>query len=734
MDRTQLLGIFTYQDVVRLVTSGMDLSRAKMAQVMTQQVVTLTQSNSQDIFTALSLLHQHQIRHLPILDSVGQLVGIVTETSLLHLLSLDKEKFADQEQVNEELQQTLEELQVVSEELRQQNEELITARGKSELQQQRYQDLFEFAPDGYLVTNNLGIIQEANNAAATLLCVSQKTLVGKPLIVFIAQQDRQIFRAKISNLQPLQDWEIYLYPRGGTPFPASIRVSIVYNSYHQQVGWRWLLCNISERKQAEEMLHRAKDELEKRVRQRTAQLVKANDELQTEITERKRAELQLLHLAFHDTLTGLPNRTAFIKRLEHAINYSKWHEDYLFAVLFLDLDGFKSINDSLGHGFGDQLLLVIAQRLQECLRSIIDVGARLGGDEFIILLEGIKDINDVINATERIQQKLALAVELDGQEVFTTASIGIVLSTTSYNQPEELLRDADIAMYRAKAQGKGCYEIFNTDMHIQAVSQLQLENALRRAIERLEFRIYYQPIVLLKTGKIIGFEALVRWLHPKLGIVLPEYFMSTAQSIGLIISIDEWVLDEACRQTQQWQERFSQWSNLGERPLTISVNLCSTKFSQQKLLPHINQVLQKTGLDPQSLTLEITETIIMENSDKATIRLKQLRKLGIKLAIDDFGTGYSSLGRLHDFPINHLKIDRSFVSGSSVDEGNLNILETMVILSKKLGVDVIAEGIETAEQLALLKAMKCEYGQGNFFSRPLDNQAAAALIIANPQW
>ncbi|MEH2208546.1 MAG: EAL domain-containing protein [Nostoc sp.] len=733
MEGTQLLGIFTYEDVVRLVTSGMDLSRAKMAQVMTQQVVTLTQSNSQDIFTALSLLHQHQIRHLPILDNVGQLLGIVTETSLLELFLLEEEKFTDQEKVNEELQQTLEELQVVSEELRQQNEELTTARNTSELQQQRYQDLFEFAPDGYLVTNSVGIIQEANNAAATLLCVSQKSLVGKPLIVFIAQQDRQIFRAKISNLQPLQDWEIYLYPRGGTPFPASIRASIVYNSSHQQVGWRWLLCNISERKQAQELLHRAKDELEKRVRQRTEELVKANEELQTEITERKRAELQLLHLAFHDALTGLPNRSAFIKRLEHAINYSKRHEDYLFAVLFLDLDGFKSINDSLGHRFGDQLLLVIAQRLQECLRSI-DVGARLGGDEFIILLEGIKDINDAINATERIQHQLTLPVELDGQEVFTTVSIGIVLSSTNYNQPEEFLRDADIAMYRAKAQGKACYEIFNTDMHIQAVSQLQLENALRRAIERFEFRIYYQPIVLLKTGKIIGFEALVRWLHPKLGIVLPEYFMSTAQSTGLISRIDEWVLDEACRQTQQWQERFSQWSNLEQRPLTISVNLCSTKFSQQNLLPQINQVLQKTGLDAQSLTLEITETVIMENSDKATIKLKQLRKLGIKLAIDDFGTGYSSLGRLHHFPINQLKIDRSFVSGGSVAQGNLDIVETMVILSKKLGVDVIAEGVETAEQLALLKAMKCEYGQGNFFSRPLDNQAAAALIIANPLW
>ncbi|BAZ50603.1 hypothetical protein NIES4103_32200 [Nostoc sp. NIES-4103] len=486
--------------------------------------------------------------------------------------------------------------------------------------------------------------------------------------------------------------------------------------------------------QTEEALRIAHNELEMRVIERTAELAQANQELLIEITERKRVESELLHLAFYDGLTGLPNRALFMDRLKHAVDYSKRHSDYLFAVLFLDLDRFKFINDSLGHTCGDQLLLTVAQRLKECLRSI-DLAARLGGDEFTVLLEGIKDVSDVIRVVERIQEKLALPIILRGQEVFTTASIGVALSATGYDQPEDLLRNADLAMYRAKAQGKLRYELFNSEMHVQALARLQLETALRRAVERQEFRIYYQPIVSLITGKLTGFEALVRWLHPEHGIIFPEEFMPTAQETGLSVSIDEWVLHEACRQAKQWQDLFQTNSaNLGERPLITSVNLCSSRFSQNKLLCHINQVLKETELDAQSLKLEITESVIMQNGEKATFMLKQLRNLGIQLAIDDFGTGYSSLGRLQNFPINELKIDRTFVSGSGIEQGNLEIIETIVALSKKLGVDVTAEGIETAEQLAFLRAMKCEYGQGYFFSKPLDKSAAEALIVANPQW
>jgi diguanylate cyclase (GGDEF)-like protein/PAS domain S-box-containing protein len=609
------------------------------------------------------------------------------------------------------------EIQMALEELLAASEELELTRTAAERECRCYQELLNFAPDAYLVTDTTGKILETNQAAATMFSIHQKYLVGKPLILFIAQHDRRLFSSQINNLQQLSEWVIDLKPRFGKPFPASIRASPVYDLQEKLVGWRWLLCNISKAKQAE-----------KQILKRTEELAKANQKLLSEITERKRAKSELLHLAFHDVLTGLPNRALFMNRLKYAVDYAKRHPDYLFAVLFLDLDRFKLINDSLGHTFGDQLLVTVAQRLQKCLRSI-DIAARLGGDEFTILLVGIQDALEVVNVVERIQNKLALPVVIGEQEIFITTSIGIALSITGSKEPEDFLRDADIAMYRAKAQGRACYQIFSADMHIQSMAHLQLVNDLRRAVELQEFRIYYQPIVSLNSGKITGFEALLRWLHPKHGIVLPEYFMSTAQETGLIIFIEQWVLHEACSQIQQWQK-----GDLGERPLSISINLCSTRFSEDKLLPHIDKVLQETGIPAPSLTLEITESVIMENGDKAISKLKQLRNLGVQLAIDDFGTGYSSLGRLHHFPINQLKIDRSFVSGGTIDDGSLDIVETIITLAHKLGVDVTAEGVETEEQLALLRKLNCEYGQGYFFSHPLDSSQATELIIANLQW
>ncbi|MEH1971353.1 MAG: EAL domain-containing protein [Nostoc sp.] len=625
--------------------------------------------------------------------------------------------------------EAFEELNTAMEELLAASEELEVTRAAVEKERQRYQDLFEFAPDGYLVTNTIGTIQEANHAAATLLGVSQKYLVGKPLIIFIAQQDRQSFSFQMNNLQQLLNWEINLQPRRGKPFPASVKASAVYDLEEKQIGWRWLLCNISERKQAEEMLHRAYDDLEIRVAERTAELVKANQKLLNEITERKRVESQLLHLAFHDALTGLPNRVAFMNRLRHAINYSKRHSDYLFAVLFIDLDRFKVINDSLGHLNGDQLLLAIATRLEVCVRSI-DTAARLGGDEFTILLEGIQDVSDAIKVAERIQQELALPFELDGQEVFTTASIGIALSSTvDYEHPEDLLRDADTAMYRAKVLGRARYELFNSDMYANALARLQLETDLRRAIEREEFRVYYQPIVSLISGSILGFEALLRWQHPERGLLNPADFIPLAEETGLIFSIGNWVLHEACRQMQAW--RACHRSNLLEK---ISVNLSLKQFSQPDLIEQIEQILHLTGLDAGTLVLEITESVIVGNGDKATAAFLQLREMGIELSIDDFGTGYSSLGRLYNFPISVLKIDRSFISPMGTNSKNLEIIEIIVTLAHKLGVDVLAEGIETKEQLVLLRKLNCEYGQGHFFSVPLNSSAAETLIRENPQW
>jgi len=622
----------------------------------------------------------------------------------------------------EELHTTVEKLLLVS-------QELELTRAALDKERRRYRDLFELAPDAYLITNNTGTIEEANYAAATLFHVHQKYLVGKPLILFIAQQDRQLFSSHMNNLQQLPNWEINLQPRRGKPFPASVRLSAVYDENDKQIGWCWLLCNITERKQAQEMLHRAYEELEIRVAERTAELVKANQKLLTEITERKRVESQLLHLAFHDALTGLPNRAAFIDRLRHAINYSKRHSDYLFAVLFIDLDRFKVINDSFGHHKGDQFLLAIASRLEICVRSI-DTAARLGGDEFTILLEGIQDVSDAIKVAERIEQELKLPFELDGQEIFTTASIGIALSSTiNYERPEDVLRDADTAMYRAKILGRARYELFNSNMYANALAKLQLETDLRRAIERRELRVYYQPIVSLTSGLILGFEALLRWEHPERGLLTPADFISIAEETGLIFSIGKWVLQEACSQMQAW--RASHPANLLKK---ISVNLSLQQFSQPDLIEQIEQILESTGLNADSLVLDITESVIVENGDRVIAVLYQLREMGIQLSIDDFGTGYSSLGRLYNFPISLLKIDRSFISSINTSSRDLEIIEILVTLAHKLCVDVLAEGIETKEQLALLRKVNCEYGQGHFFSVPLNSSAAEALIKANPQW
>jgi diguanylate cyclase (GGDEF)-like protein/PAS domain S-box-containing protein len=525
---------------------------------------------------------------------------------------------------------------------------------------------------------------------------------------------------------PIELEEVILQDDGLHTY-ISIKVPI-----HNAAGVAYAVCGVStditERKRTEEAVQKTRDELEIWVRERTAELAKANEELQAEIAERQRVQEQLLHDAFHDALTGLANRALFMDRLEHAVERAKRHPDYLFAVLFLDLDRFKVINDSLGHLIGDQLLISIAHRLEVCLRPI-DTIARLGGDEFTILLEDIKDISEVIPIADRIQRSLALPVNLNGHEVFTNGSIGITLNTTGYDQPEQLLRDADIAMYHAKELGRARYQVFDPGMHNRVVELLRLETDLRRAIERQEFQVHYQPIVMLATGTIVGFEALIRWQHPKRGLVFPAEFISVAEETGLIFPIGRWVLHEACRQMRQWQAQFPM-----NPPLTLNVNLSSKQLFQPDLIEQINQILQETGLDARSLKLEITESGVMENAELATTLLLQLRALDIQLAIDDFGTGYSSLSYLHQFPIDTLKIDCSFVSRIGVDHENLEIVQTIVTLADNLGINVTAEGTETAQQLAQLRSLECKYGQGYFFSPPLDSTAVEALIAAQPQW
>ena len=463
--------------------------------------------------------------------------------------------------------------------------------------------------------------------------------------------------------------------------------------------------------------------LETRVAERTEQLVTANEELTREVAERKQVEQQLLHNAFHDGLTGLANRALFMDHLQLALGRAQRHETYRFAVLFLDLDRFKVINDSLGHMAGDQLLVEIARRLETVMRPG-DTVSRLGGDEFAILLDDLRDVCEAEAVAGRLQRELAASCNLVGHEVFTTASIGIALSSADYHRPEDLLRDADTAMYRAKKLGKARYEVFEQSMHARAMDLLGLERDLRGAVERGELFLQYQPIVSLDTGALRGFEALVRWQHPERGLIPPAKFIPIAEETGLILPIGRWVLGEACRQMRQWQ-----LLSPADGQLPINVNLSGKQFMQPDLLDQIQAVLRETGLDPRSLKLEITESVVMDNIETATDTLEQLRALGVELGIDDFGTGYSSLSYLQRFPVGTLKIDRSFISRITESDGTAEIIRTIMKLAQTLGMDVVAEGVETEQQRAQLRALECESGQGYYFSMPMDRDAAEAFFL-----
>jgi diguanylate cyclase (GGDEF)-like protein/PAS domain S-box-containing protein len=434
---------------------------------------------------------------------------------------------------------------------------------------------------------------------------------------------------------------------------------------------------------------------------------------QTDLTNRK---------ALYDPLTGLANRTLFIDRLSQTIENKKRHPEKLFAILFLDLDRFKWINDSLGHSAGDQLLIEIAHRLKACIRPS-DTVARLGGDEFTILLYPIEQAAEATAIADRIQQNLSQGFELNGHEIYAAASIGIVVSDNQHEKPEDLLRNADTAMYRAKALGKACYQIFDQAMHASALRRLRLASDLHHALDRQQLCVYYQPVVSVSTQQLKGFEALLRWQHPEDGMIPPDEFIPMAEETGLILPIGEWVLRAACCQLAWWQQQFP------ELPfLSVSVNLSSHQLAQPNLAEKIAAILQETGLRPEHLKLEMTETTIMRNSLSAASIFEQLKTLGVKLKIDDFGTGYCSLSYLHKFSFDALKIDRSFVSQITTSEKDAEIVKTTISLAHNLGIYVVAEGVETSEQLEYLKSLNCEYAQGYFFDRPLEPKQAETWL------
>jgi PAS domain S-box-containing protein len=457
-----------------------------------------------------------------------------------------------------------------------------------------------------------------------------------------------------------------------------------------------------------------------------------------DITERKHAEEMLAHNSFHDGLTNLPNRALFTDRLQHALLRARRHSDFEFAVLFIDVDEFKVVNDSLGHPAGDEMLVQIAHRLTVGFRDTDMVGrsgmalpeigdgvARLGGDEFTVLLEDVHAASDAIRVAQRIQDKLAVPFEIKGHKLVISASVGLAFSRPSYSNAEQLLRDSEIAMYRAKQGGKARCEVFDPAMHSSAVRRMKLEGDLRLGIERGELIVYYQPIISLESSRIVGFEALSRWQRAD-GMVSPAEFIPIADETGLILPMNRALLVDACRQLKVWQSQFA-----CRPPLTMSVNITPRQFAQPELTDEIAAVLKKTDVDPSALHLEITENIAMEDADRALLMLSQLHALGVGLSLDDFGTGYSSLSRLPRFPVDILKIDRVFISNMSTDHESHEIVRLIIVLAHSIGLKVVAEGTETEQQISELRRLGCDLAQGYFYSPPVNESAALKLMLDN---
>lgn len=499
------------------------------------------------------------------------------------------------------------------------------------------------------------------------------------------------------------------YRKDRTPFWNELTLTPVHDVSGRLTHFIGVQHDVTARKEAEEALARASEELEARVKARTADLERAN--------------AQLRHDAFHDGLTDLANRALFRDRLAHALEREKRNPQNGFAVLYLDFDRFKVINDSLGHRVGDQLLIAIAGRLSSIVRPG-DTVARLGGDEFTILLEDLADFTEATFVAERIHSSFTRPFVLEQHEVHISASIGVVSSTVGYNDAGEVLRDADIAMYRAKALGKARYVVFDALMRERALGLLALEADLRRALVQNEFSVHYQPIIAAPTGQPVGFEALVRWQHPRHGAISPAEFIPLAEETGLIIELDRWVMREACAQVAVWQAQFPK-----QRPLHLSVNLSSQQFLRADLVAKIEDILYETGLEAESLRLELTETVMINSSAAVQANITRLKGLGVQLHIDDFGTGYSSLSYLQHLPSDTLKIDRSFINQLVGNRESEELVRTIILMAHNLRMKVVAEGVETREQLALLVELGCEYVQGYFLSKPLAAADAAMFML-----
>ncbi len=563
----------------------------------------------------------------------------------------------------------------------------VTERKQAEMalreSESRYRDLFEGVPVGLYRTTPNGNFLDANAALVDMFGYDDlESLLAAPMIAsYVDPEDRTRWQDLIEKEEVVHNFEMRFRRVDGTIIRVRDSARII--------------------------------------RDENGQVMYYNGSLE-DITSRKEAEERLAHDALHDGLTGLPNRTLFLDRLEHVIKKTNRSGDYAFAVLFLDIDRFKLVNDSLGHAIGDLLLIAISERLQNSLRPGDSV-ARLGGDEFAILLE---DVNDAAHATRianRIQVELMQPNILEEHQITTSASIGITLSKDEYKDAEELLRDADTAMYRAKALGKARHEIFNPGMHAEVTSVLQLEADLRQAIKDQEFRVFYQPLVSLESGQIVGTEALLRWQHPQRGILPPGTFITVLEETGMIVPVGEWVLRTACTQNKAWQDA-------GHLGLRIAVNFSVRQIQLKNLPDLVRDVLDETGMPPETLELEITESVAIKDAEQTIKILNALHEIGAGISLDDFGSGYSSLGYLNQYPFEKLKADRSFVMDIINDPSDAAITAAIIAMAHSLKIRVVAEGVETKEQLDMLRSQDCDEVQGYYFSRPVPAQQLDKLL------
>lgn len=601
----------------------------------------------------------------------------------LERTKLIKENKAYRENLENLVRRRTSELHDRTLQLEETNQRLHTEIDERKVAEAKYRSIFENAIEGIFQVDHMGKLVSANPAMARIL--------GYPSMQNLMDEERDFctrlcdapgmkekFFRVLKDHGSVQALEIQTFRQDGQPIWGSVNAHLVSGKTGDTVHFEGTLEDISDHKRFEE---------------------------------------QLLHQSLHDALTGLPNRALFTDRLSQAISRCS-RQNSFFALLYLDVDRFKVINDSLGHALGDQFLIQLAERLRACTREA-DTLARLGGDEFAVISEQVRSLSAATMVAERILEEMRAPFVIEGREIYSTVSIGIICCTGYCGSAEEVLRDADLTMYRAKSNGKARYEVFDNALHEQTIKLLTMETELRRAMTRGEFELHYQPIVDVDTGRVMCLEALIRWKHPERGYTPPLDFIPLAEENGLIVPLGWWVLEESCRQLALFQARFPR-----PKPLTMSVNISAKQFSQADLGPKLKELLQTSNIAPGSLELEITESVIMDRGEAAIGRLEELKSLGLRLFVDDFGTGYSSLSYLHRFPIDMLKIDRSFIREIDATGGHTEIVRAIVGLGRNLGLGLIAEGVETEAQLAVIRTLGCQLAQGYLFSKP---QPAAAI-------